>query len=125
LNIQDNENPDGDIKIEIIGLRQGEKLYEELLIGDNPQNTKHKKIKKAQDPFLPWNELSIELEKIEQLMNENDLKEILKILQKLVSGYKPNTDFIKKILTKEDNNRLSKSFEKETNNKIIHLKKNF
>ena len=58
-------------------------------------------------------------------MNENDLKEILKILQKLVSGYKPNTDFIKKILTKEDNNRLSKSFEKETNNKIIHLKKNF
>ena len=58
-------------------------------------------------------------------MNENDLKEILKILQKLVSGYKPNTDFIKKILTKEDNNRLSKSFEKEINNKIINLKKNF
>lgn len=125
LNIQDNENPDGDIKIEIVGLRQGEKLYEELLLGDNPQDTKHKKIKKAQDPFLPWNKLSIELEKIEQLMNKNDLKEILKILQKLVSGYKPNSDFIKKILTKEDNNELSKSFEKKTNNKIIHLKKNF
>ena len=57
LSIKDEENPDGEIEIKITGLRPGEKLFEELLLGDNPQPTIHEKIKKAQDPFIPLFEL--------------------------------------------------------------------
>ena len=62
LTIRDEDNPEGDIEIKIIGLRPGEKLYEELLIGENPQKTSHDKIKKAQDPFIPFYDLNIDLE---------------------------------------------------------------
>ena len=54
LSIKDDKNLDGDIEIKITGLRPGEKLYEELLIGDNPQPTIHEKIQKAQDPFITY-----------------------------------------------------------------------
>jgi FlaA1/EpsC-like NDP-sugar epimerase len=57
-----SKNLDGDIEIKIIGLRPGEKLYEELLIGDNPQKTLHEKIQKAQDPFIPFGKLKIDLD---------------------------------------------------------------
>jgi FlaA1/EpsC-like NDP-sugar epimerase len=53
LNVKDELNPDGDIEIEITGLRPGEKLYEELLIGDNPKPTSHPRIMKAHEEFIP------------------------------------------------------------------------
>ena len=53
LQLKDKNNPDGDIEIKITGLRPGEKLYEELLIEDNSLPTKHPKIFKAQDNFIP------------------------------------------------------------------------
>ena len=69
LTLRNEQNPDGDIEIEVIGLRPGEKLYEELLIGDNPQLTTHPRVMRAQDDFLPWTRLEDDLKKLEMLLN--------------------------------------------------------
>ena len=87
LSIQNKQNPDGDIRIEVIGLRPGEKLYEELLIGDNPQPTLHTKIKKAEDKFIIWEELEPELKKLENFIQENKAEDIIDLLRNLVNGY--------------------------------------
>ena len=55
--VKDENSPDGDIAIEVVGLRPGEKLYEELLIGNEPQATPHPRIMKANEKFFPWDEL--------------------------------------------------------------------
>jgi len=70
LSIKNDENLDGDIEIKIIGLRPGEKLYEELLIGNNPQKTFHEKIMKAEDPFIPFSKLKVDLENLFLLTEE-------------------------------------------------------
>ena len=75
------------MEIKIIGLRPGEKLYEELLIGDNPSKTIHEKIQKAQDPFIPFNKLNVDLNMLTKLEN-NEVSEIKEILKKLVSTFK-------------------------------------
>ena len=71
LIIKNPKNLEGDIEVKITGLRPGEKLYEELLIGDNPQKTYHEKIIKAQDPFIPFNQLKIDLDNLSNLLEEN------------------------------------------------------
>ncbi|EPT6483215.1 polysaccharide biosynthesis protein, partial [Shigella sonnei] len=58
LSVRDDKNPDGDIAIEVTGLRPGEKLYEELLIGDSVQGTSHPRIMTANEVMLPWQDLS-------------------------------------------------------------------
>ena len=92
LSVRDEENPDGDIEIVLTGLRPGEKLYEELLLGDNPQPTLHPKIQRAQDPFIPWSELETDLATLKILLGHNNVTEILGLLQKLVSGFKPRSE---------------------------------
>ncbi|EPZ6746357.1 polysaccharide biosynthesis protein, partial [Shigella sonnei] len=59
LSVRDDKNPDGDIAIEVTGLRPGEKLYEELLIGDSVQGTSHPRIMTANEVMLPWQDLSL------------------------------------------------------------------
>ncbi|APC05353.1 capsular biosynthesis protein [Polynucleobacter asymbioticus] len=90
LLVKDKDNPHGDIEIKVTGLRPGEKLYEELLIGDNPQSTLHPKIMKAHEEFLPWGELQLGLEKLNLSLDACDPKLIGDILKKLVPGYLPN-----------------------------------
>ena len=63
MEVKDENNPSGDIEIQFTGLRPGEKLYEELLLGDNPQPTQNEKIQKALDPFIPFNEFAYNLNK--------------------------------------------------------------
>ena len=92
LMVKDELNPHGDIEIEVTGLRPGEKLYEELLIGDNPQPTDHPKIMKAHEEFLPWGELEQELEKLNLAIKSCDTKSIRAILKRLVPGYVPHGD---------------------------------
>ena len=87
LSIKDEANPTGDIEIAITGLRPGEKLYEELLIGDNPTPTKHPRIMKAQEPFVPWQKLSPQLVLLEKAALDNDLQTIKSILRQHVQGY--------------------------------------
>ena len=90
LTVKDSKNLNGDIKIKITGLRPGEKLYEELLIGNNPQKTIHPKIQKTSDPFIPFDQLEKELDNLNRLLTENKVKEIKIILEKL-KLYKSNS----------------------------------
>ncbi len=94
LQLKNKNNPKGDIEILITGLRPGEKLFEELLIEDNSLPTKHPKIFKAQDSFLPWNELTNEIDSLERFIYKNDVKNIISILRKLVIGYNPPNEIV-------------------------------
>ena len=87
LTLKSEQNPEGDIEIEITGLRPGEKLYEELLIGDNPKSTTHSRIMKAHEEFIPWSELEAQLNALEVALNVNDVGVIRLMLKTLVSGY--------------------------------------
>ncbi len=82
--IKDKDNPDGDIEIAITGLRPGEKLYEELLIDKNSFSTKNKNIFGANEEFIPYEKLSLELDKIEEALLNLDETLVKKLLSKLV-----------------------------------------
>lgn len=94
LLVKDDDHPHGDIEIKVIGLRPGEKLYEELLIGENPQPTAHPKIMKAHEEFLSWDNLQQELEKLNLALDSSDATLISLMLKKLVPGYQPNGDVV-------------------------------
>ncbi|NIC41422.1 nucleoside-diphosphate sugar epimerase/dehydratase [Aquabacterium sp. A08] len=94
LTVKDDEHPDGDIAIEVTGLRPGEKLYEELLIGDNPKPTVHPRIMKAHEEFIPWAEFEAKLRSLELALNVNDVGVVRLMLQQLVAGYVPNDDIV-------------------------------
>jgi FlaA1/EpsC-like NDP-sugar epimerase len=94
LTVRDEQRPDGDIELNVTGLRPGEKLYEELLIGDNPQPTQHQRIMKAQEQFLSWPLLEPKLNELSLAMSVNDVSLIRSLLQQLVSGYQPSGDVV-------------------------------
>jgi FlaA1/EpsC-like NDP-sugar epimerase len=87
LTVRDGENPSGDIEIRMIGMRPGEKLYEELLIGDDPQPTKHPRIMRANEPFLPWQRLQAELTRLADAIECDGTDDLLALLRTLVPGY--------------------------------------
>ncbi len=89
LEVRDESNPNGDIAIEYIGLREGEKLYEELLIGENVSRTEHPRILRVSEPVIPGERLREELDNLAQYMEDNDLVGIVSVLSKLVEGYHP------------------------------------
>ena len=101
LTLRNEQNPDGDIEIEVVGLRPGEKLYEELLIGENPKLTIHPRVMKAQENFLPWTQLEDDLRTLEILLNVNDVGAIRMMMRTLVSGYTPSTNIVDWIYTEE------------------------
>ena len=80
LSVRDDKNPDGDIAVEVTGLRDGEKLYEELLIGDNPEATEHVRIMKANEDFLHWAELEPILDQLKVAMDANDAATLRQIV---------------------------------------------
>ena len=89
LRVQNREHPDGDIAIQFIGLRPGEKLYEELLIGNNPQPTQHARILRAQENYIPWVQLCQGLQIISRAIAEHDVPTLGQQLTQLVEGYIP------------------------------------
>ena len=89
MTLKDESNPQGDVEITITGLRPGEKLYEELLIGDNPIGTAHERIMKAREVFVPWEELSPILVQMRQAAIQSNEGVIRDILTTLVHGYRP------------------------------------
>jgi len=90
LIVTDEQNPNGDIEIKITGLRPGEKLYEELIIGNNPTPTSHPKILKAHEDFIIWPEMESKLDALETAMNANDVTAIRLMMEQLVNGYTPS-----------------------------------
>ena len=90
--VRDENSYRGDIAIEYTGLRPGEKLYEELLIGESVTGTGHPKIMRAKEETLSWGELEILLSKLELACKQIDLKEIRKLLMKAVVGFEPKDE---------------------------------
>ena len=87
LQVRDAEHPHGDIELSFIGLRPGEKLYEELLIGDNPGATAHPRIMKAHEEFMAWPELLNQLQQLQQAARAEDEASIRQVLRTCVHGF--------------------------------------
>ena len=101
LEIKDSGHPDGDIEISFTGLRPGEKLYEELLIGDNVSKTEHARIMRAQEHVIPWADLEKMLVTLEQATKDDDFERVRAVLAKAVAGFVPQCE-IEDLLWKED-----------------------
>ena len=91
LEVRDANNPEGDIDIEYIGLRRGEKLYEELLIGENTTGTSHPRIFKNSEPVLAYAELVAALERVDDAIQRQDEAVLQEMLRTIVEGYKPGS----------------------------------
>jgi FlaA1/EpsC-like NDP-sugar epimerase len=89
LEVRDEENPNGDIAIEVTGLRPGEKLYEELLIGDNVEGTSHPLIMRAYEHEVPWALLEERLARLDEACKDFDFEKVLTLLGLLVQEYRP------------------------------------
>ena len=94
LKVRNDENPDGDVEIVFTGLRSGEKLYEELLIGENPIATAHPGVMMANETFLPLDVLMDELANLRIALDRQDSNAVSAILQSLVPEYSPATDMV-------------------------------
>ncbi len=92
LEIKDETHTKGEIEISFIGLRPGEKLYEELLIGGNVSETAHKRIMRAEEQIIPWMELENLLSRLEKAAKKEDYEAVRSILKYVVSGYVPQCD---------------------------------
>lgn len=88
LRVRDGQSPDGDIEIVYTGLRQGEKLYEELLIGQNSTGTEHPRILRNEEPWLAWPQLETELIQLKAALEGSDRAAIHAILSRTVEGYR-------------------------------------
>jgi FlaA1/EpsC-like NDP-sugar epimerase len=87
LRVRGIDRPDGDIEIQVTGLRAGEKLHEELLIGNNPESTDHPQILRAHEEFLPWSQLESALDSFNQNLKGLSTEEIKMELKTLVPSY--------------------------------------
>jgi len=92
LEVKDEAHPDGDIEIKYTGLRAGEKLYEELLIGDNVSETDNPLIMRAQEELLAWDELKPVLDELKGATESCDHEKLRKLLIQIVPGFKPQCD---------------------------------
>lgn len=87
LTVRDENNPDGDIEVKEIGLRPGEKKFEELLIGANPRKTGHPRIIKAHESYLPWADLELILEELSMFLRRGDSEQVTRLLRQLVPDF--------------------------------------
>ncbi|MDC9727633.1 MAG: polysaccharide biosynthesis protein, partial [Candidatus Thioglobus sp.] len=92
LEVKDETHPGGDIEIKYTGLRPGEKLYEELLIGDNVSETDNPLIMRAKEELLAWDELSPILDELQNAIVKCDQANLRELLIKIVPGFKPQCD---------------------------------
>lgn len=95
--VKTQERPHGDIEITYTGLRPGEKLYEELLIGDNVSHTEHEKIMRAQEAVIAWKKLSGLLADLEQAITQSDFEAARTILKQAVTGFAPQCKIIDEV----------------------------
>jgi FlaA1/EpsC-like NDP-sugar epimerase len=89
MTVRGKDNPDGDIEIQYTGLRPGEKLYEELLIGNNVMGTAHPRILRAHESFIPWSGLKPILDELAGACRQRDCEKARAIMLAAVDGYAP------------------------------------
>lgn len=94
LSVRDERNPHGDIAIEFTGLRPGEKLYEELLIGEDVKSTEHPMIMRAEEDMLPWEELKARLQALLGAVKDDDYARVRVLLRETVHGYVPEGEIV-------------------------------
>ncbi|MEX5448566.1 polysaccharide biosynthesis protein [Stutzerimonas stutzeri] len=94
LSVRCESNPAGDIAIQFTGLRPGEKLYEELLIGDNVTPTQHPMIMSANEACLPWAEFCDVLERLLQGLDRDDFEQVRLVMRATVDGYSPREEIV-------------------------------
>lgn len=94
LSVRDEVNPNGDIAITFTGLRPGEKLYEELLLGDNPSTTAHPKIHRANEALIAWQELRVILSHMNTAVHNDDYGRVRELLLSTVQGYAPSNGIV-------------------------------
>ena len=99
--VKDHNNKTGDIEVKTVGLRPGEKLFEELLIGNNPQKKIHNKIKKIDDPFIPFDQLEKDLNILKNLIDQNKVLEVKTSLEKILKLYKSNSKIVDHIYNEQ------------------------
>ena len=99
--IKDENNLEGDIEIKVTGLRPGEKLYEELLIGDNPQKTIHPKIRKIQEPSISFDQFERSINELTIQLDNQNSKEVKKILDRVIRFYNSNSKLVDYIYNEE------------------------
>ena len=92
LQVLDEDNLDGDIEIKCIGLRPGEKLYEELLMGDNISQTNSSLIMRAEESMLDWEDLKPILDQLNEAINNSDQEKVRELLIEAVPEFKPQCD---------------------------------
>ena len=102
LSVRDAENPDGDVAMEVVGLRPGEKLYEELLIGNNPASTTHARIMKANEAMMPWAALQPELDALERTIVDGSAQTACDHLRRLVPEFSPEGGTVDWVLNAGD-----------------------
>jgi FlaA1/EpsC-like NDP-sugar epimerase len=102
LVVRDTDHPNGDIAIETTGLRPGEKLYEELLIGDNVMSTSHSRIMRAEEEKLPWEQLKGYLNELEGAVVSNSAEQARDVLLSAVQGYEPQCGIEDVLHTEEE-----------------------
>ena len=101
MELKDDISPDGDIEIIFTGLRPGEKLYEELLIGDSVSRTKHSQIFRAEEDYLEYEELNSYVEKLKKIQISNDIKALKEIFKEVIHGFTPEEEVHDSIYTKK------------------------
>jgi FlaA1/EpsC-like NDP-sugar epimerase len=89
LQVKDKGNPNGDIEINYTGLKPGEKLYEELLVGENVSSTDHKLIMRAQEDFIEWDALKLILDSLKLASDSSDSEEVIKLLKDTLEEFNP------------------------------------
>ena len=103
MELKDKDNPEGDIEIIFTGLRPGEKLYEELLIGDKVSTTEHKRILRAEEDFLTSEELGQYLSLLKKAEKEGDVVALKEILTEVISGFTPENEIVDVLSLQEKN----------------------
>jgi FlaA1/EpsC-like NDP-sugar epimerase len=92
MSVRNEQNPDGDIEISITGLRPGEKLYEELLVGEDVLGTTHPRIMRAIDQFIPFGEFEKSIGQLSAALGKHDCDATRRILLELVDCYTPTNE---------------------------------
>lgn len=118
LDEKSEEHPEGDIEIIYTGLRPGEKLYEELLIGDNPQGTAHPRIMMAREVSLPWAQVDELLGKFTRASQTFDCAAAVELLKEARTGYSPNDEVADLVWCSDGNSAIYG----DDQGKVVHLK---